>query len=49
MERHFLMDESLYKGHLAWLLLIHILHFDKDISIQQQILDIFEDMFCWHI
>ena len=29
-ERRFLMDESLYKGHLAWLLLIHILHFDED-------------------
>ena len=25
MERHFLMDESLYKGHLAWLLLIFAL------------------------
>ena len=34
-ERHFLMDKSLYKGHMAWLLLIHILHFDEDISIQQ--------------
>ena len=22
-ERHFLMDESLYKGHLTWLLLIY--------------------------
>ena len=27
-ERHFLMDESLYKWHLAWLL--QILHFDED-------------------
>ena len=24
-ERHFLMDERLYKGHLAWLLLIFAL------------------------
>ena len=32
-ERHFFMDESLYKGHFAWLLLIHILHFDEDTSI----------------
>ena len=29
-ERRFLMDESLYKGHLAWLLLIQFLHFDED-------------------
>ena len=34
-ERRFLMDESIYKGHLAWLLFIHILHFDEDTSIQQ--------------
>ena len=32
-ERHFLMDKSLYKGHLAWLLLIHILHFNEDTSM----------------
>ena len=32
-ERHFLMDESLYKGKFAWLL-PHILHFDEDTSIQ---------------
>ena len=29
-ERCFLMDESLYKGHLAWHLLIQFLHFDED-------------------
>ena len=34
-ERRFLTDESIYKGHLAWLSFIHILHFDKDTSIQQ--------------
>ena len=34
-ERSFLMNESLYKGYLAWLLLIHILHFDEATSIQQ--------------
>ena len=34
-ERSFLMDESLYKGYLAWLFLIHILHFDEDTAIQQ--------------
>ena len=34
LERRFLMDESLYKGHLAWLLLIHILHFNEATSIQ---------------
>ena len=32
-ERCFLMDESLYKGHLAWLLLIHFLHCDVNTSI----------------
>ena len=26
-ERHFVMDESLYKGHLAWLWLIQFLQF----------------------
>ena len=35
MERRFLMDESIYKGQMAWLLLIHILHFDEDTLIQQ--------------
>ena len=35
MERSFLMDKSLYKGQLAWLLLIHNLHFDEDKSFQQ--------------
>ena len=34
-ERRFLMDESLYKGQFAWLLLIHVLYFDEDTSIQQ--------------
>ena len=34
-ERRFLMDESLYKGKFAWLLFIHILHFDEETSIQQ--------------
>ena len=29
-ERRFLMDESQYKGHLAWLLIIQFLHFDED-------------------
>ena len=29
-ERCFLMDESLQKGHLTWLLLIQFLHFDED-------------------
>ena len=29
-ERRCLMDESLYKGHLAWLLIIQFLHFDED-------------------
>ena len=29
-ERRFHMDESLYKGHLAWLLLMQFLHFDED-------------------
>ena len=46
------MDESLYKGHLAWLLLIHILHFNEDTSMfgtLQHILYMHEDIFCWHI
>ena len=30
IKRCFLMDESLYKGHLAWLLLIQFLHFNED-------------------
>ena len=34
-DRRFVMDESIYKAHLAWLLLIHTLHFDEDTSIQQ--------------
>ena len=34
-ERRFLMDETIHKGHLSWLLLMHILHFDEDTSIQQ--------------
>ena len=29
-ERRFLRDESLYKGDLAWLLLIQFLHFNED-------------------
>ena len=29
-ERCFLMDKSLYKGHLAWLLLIQFWHLDED-------------------
>ena len=52
MKRSFLMDESLYKGHLAWLLLIHILHFNEDTSMfgtLQHILYMYEDTFCWHI
>ena len=32
-ERRFLMDESVYKGYLAWLLLIQILPFEEDTSI----------------
>ena len=32
-ERCFLMDESLYKVYLAWLLLIKFLHFDEDTRI----------------
>ena len=47
----FIMDESLYKGHLAWLLLIHFLQFDVKPSIfgtLQLILYMFEDIFCWH-
>ena len=53
-ERRFLMDESLYKGYLAWLLLIHILHFNsmrihQFLTNLQKILDKFEDIFCWHI
>ena len=35
MERHFLIDESLYNGQLTWLFLIHILDFDEDTAIQQ--------------
>ena len=49
-ERCFLMDKNLYKGHLAWLLLIHILHFNEDTAIfgtLQHILYMFEDIFCW--
>ena len=34
METFYLTDESMYKGHLAWLLLIHILYF-VDTSIKQ--------------
>ena len=30
IKRRFLMDESLYKGHLAWLLLIQFWHFNED-------------------
>ena len=51
MERCFLMDESLYKGHLAWLLLIHFLQFDVNTSIfgtLQLLLYMFDDIFCWH-
>ena len=51
MERCFLMEESLYKGHFAWLLLIHFLHFDVHTSIFGTLLLIlymFEDIFCWH-
>ena len=51
MERDSLMDESLYKGHLAWLLLIHILHFNEDTSIfgtLQHVLYIY-DIFRWPI
>ena len=33
MERRLLIDESLYKGHFAWILLIHILHFNEDTSM----------------
>ena len=29
-KRRFLMDESLYKGHLVWLLLIQFWHLDED-------------------
>ena len=29
-ERCFLMDKSLYKGHLPWLLLMQFLHLDED-------------------
>ena len=50
-ERCFLMDESLYKGHLAWLLLIHFLQFDVNRSIfgsLQLTLYMFDDIFCWH-
>ena len=50
-ERHFLMDESLYKGHLAWLLLIQFLQFHVNTSIfgtLQLILYMFEDIFFWH-
>ena len=52
MERHFLMDKSLYKGHLACLLLMHILHFDEDTAIfgtLQHIVYMFDNIFCWHI
>ena len=53
MERRFLMDESLYKGHLAWLLLIHILHFNEDTSmfgtLQHRYMPYKENRFCWHI
>ena len=48
-ERSFLMDGSLYKGHLAWL--SHILHFDEDTAIfgtLQHTLYMFEDIVCWH-
>ena len=50
-EKRFLMDKSLYKGHLAWLLLIHFLQFNVNTSIfgtLQLILYMFEDIFCWH-
>ena len=37
----FLMDESLYEGHLAWFLLIHILYFNEYISMFGILLKIF--------
>ena len=50
-ERCFFMDESLHKGHLAWLLLIQFLHFNdtETLRILQLSLGMFEDIFCWQI
>ena len=52
-ERRFLMYESLYKGRLAWLLLIHILYFNEDTSmigtLQHRYMLYTENIFCWHI
>ena len=48
IERRFLMHESLYKGHLTWL--IHFLQFDVHTSIfgsLQLTLYMFEDVFFW--
>ena len=51
-ERCLLMDKSLYKEHLAWLLLIQFWHLDEDKLIfgtLQNIMYLFGDIFCWHI
>ena len=51
-EKRFLMDESKNKGHFAWLLIIQFCHLDEDTYIfgtLQNILYMFEDIFCWHI
>ena len=51
-ERCFLVDESLYKGHLAWPLLMYT--FCNSMCIHQFLeslqltLYMFEDIFCWH-
>ena len=51
MEKRFLMDKSLYKGHLAWLLLRHFLQFNVNRSIfgsLQLTLYMFDNIFSWH-
>ena len=50
-ERRFLMHERLYKGHLAWLLLIYTLCNSMCIHKFLEVcslLYMFEDIFTWH-
>ena len=50
MERCFVLDKTLYKGHWAWLLLIYtfgnLMCKHQFLEILQLILYMFEDIFC---
>ena len=51
-ERCFVMHKTLYKGHLAWLLLLYTFGNSmckhQFLELLQLILYMFEDIFCWH-